>query len=321
MVLVPQGPGLTLLSVSITFLALSWVFVAVRFAVRYRKRCIGADDWLMAAGLVLFTIQSVTTIEGAYNGVGARDYRLTPELNKKGRKRQWFLLFQLFYVTSTVPIKGSICVMLLRITPFTVYQRILHGVMAFSLLSALIVDIAFLTRCQPISATWDPKAGRCANQSVVTSISYFISASTIVTDWSCSILPIFILRHARMPRRMKASIGIILALGAVASTANIVRFKYVLAYEDTVDYLYGIADIATWSMVESGTGIVAGSLPPMAPLIKHIPIIGVGFANVARGQDTINFGSTNLRQLDTSMHTIENSSALPGNVICNERTQ
>lgn len=52
MVLVPQGPGLTPLSVSITFLALSWVFVAVRFAVRYRKRCIGADDWLMAAGLV-----------------------------------------------------------------------------------------------------------------------------------------------------------------------------------------------------------------------------------------------------------------------------
>ncbi|CAG9950662.1 unnamed protein product [Clonostachys rosea f. rosea IK726] len=207
MVVVPQGPGLTLLSVSITFLALSWVFVAVRFAFRYRKRCIGADDWLMAAGLVLFTVQCVTTIEGAYNGVGARDYRLTPELNEGGRK--------LFYVTSTVPIKGSICVMLLRITPFTIYQRILYGVMAFSLLSALIVDIAFLTRCQPISATWDPKAGRCANQSVVTSISYFISASTIVTDWSCSILPIFILRHARMPRRMKASIGIILALGTV----------------------------------------------------------------------------------------------------------
>ncbi|CAG9997279.1 unnamed protein product [Clonostachys byssicola] len=319
MVLVPQGPGLTLLSVSITFLALSWIFVAVRFTVRYRKRCIGADDWLMAAGLILFTIQCVATIEGAYNGVGARDYRLTPELNEEGRK--WFLIFQLFYVTSTVPIKGSICVMLLRITPFTIYQRILYSVMAFSLLSALIVDIAFLTRCQPISATWDPKAGRCANQSVVTSISYFISASTIVTDWSCSILPIFILRHARMPRRMKASIGIILALGAVASTANIVRLKYVIAYEDTVDYLYGIANIATWSVVESGTGIVAGSLPPMAPLIKHIPIIGVGFANVARGQDTINFGSTNLRQLDTTMHTIENSSTLPGNVICNERTQ
>ncbi|CAI6085146.1 unnamed protein product [Clonostachys chloroleuca] len=271
MVLVPQGPGLTPLSVSITFLALSWVFVAVRFAVRYRKRCIGVmtGSWLQ----VLFTIQCVTTIEGAYNGVGARDYRLTPELDEKGRKarpsrgpliknndakrKQWFLLFQLFYVTSTVPIKGSICVMLLRITPFTVYQRILYVVMAFSLLSALIVEIAFLMRCQPISATWDPKAGRCANQSVVTSISYFISASTIVTDWSCSILTIFILRHARMPRRMKASIGIILALGAVASTANIVRLKYVLAYEDTVDYLYGIADIATWSMVESGTGIAA----------------------------------------------------------------
>ncbi|VUC23426.1 unnamed protein product [Clonostachys rosea] len=319
MVLVPQGPGLTLLSVSITFLVLAWVFVALRFVIRYRKRCIGADDWLMAAGLVLFTIQCVTTIEAAYNGVGARDSRLTPELNQQGRK--WFLLFQLFYVTSTVPIKASICVMLIRITPFTIYQRILYGIMAFSTLSALIVDIAFLTRCQPISATWNPMAGKCANQSVVTSISYFISASTIVTDWSCSILPIFILRHARMPRRMKASIGIILALGAVASTANIVRLKYVLAYEDTVDYLYGIADIATWSMVESGTGIVAGSLPALAPIIKHIPIIGVGFANVSRGQDTIHFDTTNLRQLDTTTHTIENSSTSPRNVTCNERTQ
>lgn len=69
-----------------------------------------------------------------------------------------------------------------------------------------------------------------------------------------------------------------------ASTANLVRLQYILTYQSTVDYLYGIAHIALWSIVESGTGIIAGSMPALAPLIKHIPLIGSGFGSSDRGQ-------------------------------------
>lgn len=76
---------------------------------------------------------------------------------------------------------------------------------------------------------------------------------------------------------------LIFSLSDRASTGNLVRFQYVIAYENTTNYYYGIANIAIWSIVESGTGIIAGSAPALAPLIKHIPIIGRGFIITPEG--------------------------------------
>lgn len=67
-----------------------------------------------------------------------------------------------------------------------------------------------------------------------------------------------------------------------ASTATLIRLQYLVSYQSTVDYLYRIAHVVLWSIIESGTGIVAGSMPALAPLIRYIPIIGVGFGGSDR---------------------------------------
>lgn len=103
----PEGLGRAVRNVSIVFLILAWVIVIARLAVRFRIRYIGADDYSMVGGLVckewylsgsiglianpdnikvLFTVVCIITIVMAYYGVGARDSRLTPILNKQSRK-------------------------------------------------------------------------------------------------------------------------------------------------------------------------------------------------------------------------------------------
>jgi hypothetical protein len=74
--------------------------------------------------------------------------------------------------------------------------------------------------------------------------------------------------------RIKASVAVVLGFGFVASTATLVRLKYLLAYNDTEDYLLNIANIAIWSITESGLGLIAGSLATLRPLLKYIPFLG-----------------------------------------------
>lgn len=107
MTLEPEGLGRALRDISIAFLILTWAIVAVRLAIRFRIKFVGADDYSMVGGLVcsewlvlglwmasqtlmihkvLFTVVCTATIVSSYYGIGARDSRLTPELNKQARK-------------------------------------------------------------------------------------------------------------------------------------------------------------------------------------------------------------------------------------------
>ena len=58
-----------------------------------------------------------------------------------------------------------------------------------------------------------------------------------------------------------------------ASISTIVRLKLLLNYNSVSDYLYGVANIALWSVVELGSGLIAGSMATLRPLFKFIPFL------------------------------------------------
>ncbi|KAL6352269.1 hypothetical protein LRP88_14475 [Fusarium phalaenopsidis] len=123
--------------------------------------------------------------------------------------------------------------------------------------------------CRPVQANWDKSAGTCSPPIVITSLSYLVSAAAVATDWICAILPGFMLYKAQMKMATKVSISIILGLGVLASIATIVRLPYIKFYADPTDYPYNVGNIALWSVFESGTGIIAGSLPSLRRLLKN----------------------------------------------------
>jgi hypothetical protein len=53
-----------------------------------------------------------------------------------------------------------------------------------------------------------------------------------------------------------------------ASTATIVRLKYLTLYSDPNAFIYGTGKIGFWSLLEQGIGIIAGSLPALRPLLN-----------------------------------------------------
>jgi hypothetical protein len=113
--------------------------------------------------------------------------------------------------------------------------------MVLATVSAMVGFIAVVITCQPMAKNWDPviqadtSIGYCMTGNIVQNLSYYVSASSIVTDWACAIIPCFIVWNLQMKRKLKISVAAILALGAVASVTTIVRLPYLSAYTAPTD--------------------------------------------------------------------------------------
>lgn len=79
------------------------------------------------------------------------------------------------------------------------------------------------------------RRGTCQKAISLETVSYIVSSIQMATDWTCAIIPWFIVSDLQMSRRRKASIMVILGLGVLASIATCVRMPY-LKYYDTTKY-------------------------------------------------------------------------------------
>ncbi|KAH7144215.1 hypothetical protein B0J13DRAFT_444021 [Dactylonectria estremocensis] len=263
----PHGLALVLLVVSLFFVVPCTVVVLLRTWIRARHGVFGMDDGLMFAGWALFMGLIGILSSASYVGLGTRDVHLNADMKINGRFHVF--MFQICYCCSLVFIKGSICVTLLRIAVIKAHRIIIWVTLITSCISSLIIVIALLAMCQPVSAAWGASPGHCAPTMILTGLSYMVSAASVAIDWVCAILPGFMLYKAQMKRQTKISITIILGLGVLASIATMVRLPYLKYYTQPEDYLYNVASIALWSVIESGIGTIAGSLPSLRRLLKN----------------------------------------------------
>jgi hypothetical protein len=99
-------------------------------------------------------------------------------------------------------------------------------------------------------------------------ITYALAAVNAAADWAFGILPLFIVWDLEMKLKTKLLVAGILAFAAIGSTGTVVRMGYIHTLMDGNDFLYATVDIAIWSTVEPGIGIVAGSIACLRPLFR-----------------------------------------------------
>lgn len=102
----------------------------------------------------------------------------------------------------------------------------------------MIGFIGVVALCQPLAYYWDTsiKGGWCASAQIITGISYLISVMAIITDWTCSLVPCYVVWKLQMRSRLKVSVCAVLALGIIASAATVVRLPYLQYYNVPTDY-------------------------------------------------------------------------------------
>ncbi|PNP59533.1 hypothetical protein FNYG_14926 [Fusarium nygamai] len=269
----PRGDGMATFVLTIIMLVVCLPTVAARFIIRLKADTLGIDDWLMGLGMVMTTAWSGVLVSYCFSGGGydPTDPRLPDGIISQALK--FYFICQSVYCPTTVPIKVSICAALLRIGgTVPVYRWSLIAIMVVAAVSGIGTMIGIVASCSPPSAFWDPSTGVC-NAFVNTFAAYFISACSILTDFALAILPAFMLWKIQLRRSIKVSVAIILGFAAFASSATIVRLRYLLALLDSQNFLLGSGKIAVWTVIELGIGIFAGSLPALRPLLRFVPFL------------------------------------------------
>ncbi|KAI2467866.1 hypothetical protein F4781DRAFT_432967 [Annulohypoxylon bovei var. microspora] len=275
----PEGVGAGIEISAMVLGFISIIVVLLRICVRLNNGAIGSDDYLMVVALAFFVTCCVLAHRGCLFGLGAEDnvildYDSTGMMYEKGL--QCFFFFQMFYMIGLPFIKSSVCVALLRITREKRYVVPLWGVIAVSSFAGIFGFVSVMAQCKPIAANWNLNVGNCDGTLRVGAMSIAVSALSILTDWLCAILPAILLWNLNMRPKIKAWLIFVLALGVLASISTCVRLPYIHIYKhiyvEPSQGLQKAGNLVVWSVAECGIGIIAGSLPPLQPLLRKFKL-------------------------------------------------
>ncbi|KAH8649220.1 hypothetical protein BX600DRAFT_502665 [Xylariales sp. PMI_506] len=124
-------------------------------------------------------------------------------------------------------------------------------------------------QCTPVSYFWNKdQGGWCINSKVVVAGLYLYSTSSLFSDATFALFPIFLTRGLQMDRRTRLGLIPILGMGWIASIAVLVRFPFLQALTSD-DLTYDGLPIAIVSSFEQGLAIAAGNLATLRPLFTR----------------------------------------------------
>jgi hypothetical protein len=157
-------------------------------------------------------------------------------------------------------------------------------VLAYSIFYFFLV----IFQCSPVSFFWgqyEGMKGTCINPAIVPDASIAHSVVNFIADWVLGLLPIALIYNLQMNTRTKVSVAAILSLGLLfvtippltlhifltthrAGIATMIRIPYIKVLSLTQDFLFATTDVAIWSAIEPGLGIVAAAAATLHPLFR-----------------------------------------------------
>ncbi|KAM0227003.1 hypothetical protein ACHAP5_012267 [Fusarium lateritium] len=258
--------------IGITFLVLTSIATLLRVYCRAVViKAFAIDDWFAIIAQFMFIVFVSYELTGVKYGTGRHFKDISAENQPKAMQMWWTC--EPTYVLANMAIKASIGIFLLRICVTRTHRMIIYFITGLTELYSLFFFLLFVLQCRPTSLFWlrytpNPPKGSCLDASVVANAFYGYSAISCLSDWTYSILPIFLVWKLQMSKRTKISVAGILAAGAIASSATIIRFPYLYSLTDIDDFLYSTSDVAIWSTVETGLGIAASAVATLRPLLR-----------------------------------------------------
>ncbi|KAI1863528.1 hypothetical protein JX265_008745 [Neoarthrinium moseri] len=273
-----RGPEVQIVVWIMYVLALASVLLRVYVRAGLLK-AFGADDCLMIIAMVSFTLHTGFCLSGVAHGTGQHAWNLDLADISIALKNWWFCY--LWYCTTMIFSKASIAFFLLRITPFRSHRLTIYIALGISVFISTAFFFIAMFQCSPISFFWTriPGTGSCIDIGIIIDITYVYSAFAILTDFTFTLLPIWLVKDLQVDRRTKYALIPILSLAAVASCAVIVRLAYVQKFREA-DFLWATTDIAIWSQVEQALAIAAGSLSTLQPLFR-MALARLGFKSLS----------------------------------------
>ncbi|KAK6206049.1 hypothetical protein LQW54_007988 [Pestalotiopsis sp. IQ-011] len=262
-----RGPNLMIMDV--LFISLASISCLLRCYTRiFVVRAFGIDDWLMLVAYVFYALYIASGLISARHGSGRHEDTLS-DADLAVAMENWWLCY-LWYDACMVFARLSIGIFFLRLTVKRAHKLLIYLVMVSTVLFGLVFLGVAVAECTPPAYFWDKtiEGGWCMDTRIIVALMYLYSSSSLFSDATYAIFPIFLMKGLQMDKRTKYAIIPILGLGWVASIAVLIRFAYLTALS-SADFTYDAITIAILSSSEQGLAITAGNLVTLRPLFTR----------------------------------------------------
>ncbi|KAK6208181.1 hypothetical protein LQW54_007089 [Pestalotiopsis sp. IQ-011] len=300
-----RGPEM--FDVTLTLLVVSTITVAMRCYVRIRiLKSFRIEDWMALATMLSFGFYCGCVFLTIEHGAGK--HLLAIQLSDLPDALLARYLGEIAYILTSVFLKFTVGIFLLRICSRQWQSTVIWGVLAIVLIFNIVYMFIAVAQCQPIDYFWNRVSdfnakGTCSSKELASGSTYAATAVNAFADWTLGLLPIALVWKVELDRRTKISVAGILALGVLASTATLVRIPYIWQLTHSVDFLYIFTDFTIWSTVENGVGIIASSIATLRPLFRKAMSLTRG-PSTAPSNDIPRYSATVRRNSvrDTAFH-------------------
>jgi len=263
--------------VAVLFVSIALITYSLRVYVRvFLISKWGLDDWLCTCAMVAFVVYSGCQIAGIIYGIGRHLNELSTENARRALMFWW--LCEIFYIPSTIFLKLSVGVFLHRLAIKELHIWIIRFMTAASGLFGTAYLLLAIFQCRPINAWWIQKHappeskdyGWCFTNTTVVAVTFVSCSLNAVADCTFGLIPIFMVKDLRMPRKQKALVACILGFANIACVATIVRTPFTIRFYKDNDFLYETRTFALLSTIEPGVGIAACCIATLRPLLQQL---------------------------------------------------
>ncbi|OHF04244.1 integral membrane protein [Colletotrichum orchidophilum] len=267
-----EDSGSTLIGISIAFAVVTTFFLGLRlFAKRFTASGYGLDDYFLAAAYVVdLGMCAIGVVMVKVGGVG-RHVQFVEEMDPT-LLTGWakcILAFEIIYFTSIALPKMGIIFLYLRVFNWKGAMRTTAYVLLATLAAtSFSLIITACVQCQPIAYWWDRTipGGKCVD------VQAFFHAQSIpgfVLDFFIMALPLRTIWDLKLPTHKRVALIGIFMIGSFGIVASIIRAVTFFSNSAFSDRTWASVDLIGWSIIETGTYIIAACLPHLRPMISH----------------------------------------------------
>lgn len=185
-------------------------------------------------------------------------------------------MVQVFYIWSMLSLKTALALFFARLLPRRWQLNTVYGLIAACLIFGFIYFWFTVFQCgvpgQKEEPFWIKKVeGKCASKGAIIGLAYLHSLIAAGADLVLVIMPIPLIRTAKIPKREKIIVCVIIGIGSIGGIASLVRMKYINALAFTgVSFGPEFTGLAIWSTIEPGLGITAACMATLRPLLRKV---------------------------------------------------
>ncbi|KAJ9294475.1 hypothetical protein DTO271G3_6743 [Paecilomyces variotii] len=261
-----SSKGAVVIIVTVTFSALSFLFVGLRlWARRVRRSTLTVNDFMIMAALVFQVGEMAVLILGTrLGGIGYHASMLSS--NKLNHLMKIYMAVEPLWISSNFCARISMIHLYITTFPSRRFLVIAYTVAALVAVCWVSTIIRMCLLCTPLAYIRDKsiQGGHCIDMR-----ASWISVSIIdlVLNVVILIIPIPMLRYLQLPGRRKMALGSVFMFGSAVCAISALRVISI-ARLNSADMSYSIVYHAIWSALEPCLSIITACLPVLQPILS-----------------------------------------------------